>query len=51
MAEVPIDRTRLPIRRPPFQGAINRTLAGSQPDWGQIGTFSRPRVPPTCCWC
>jgi hypothetical protein len=32
MAGEPIDRTRLPIRRPPFQGVINRTLAGSRPD-------------------
>ena len=46
MAEVPIDRTRLPIRRPPFQGAINRTLAGSQPDWGQIGHIQPPQGAP-----
>jgi arylsulfatase A-like enzyme len=37
-----IDRTRLPIRRPPFQGVINRTLAGSKPDWGQIGHIEPP---------
>ena len=38
-----IDRTWLPIRRPPFQGVINRTLAGSQPDWGQIGHIQPPQ--------
>jgi arylsulfatase A-like enzyme len=37
-----IDRTRLPIRRPPFQGVINRTLVGSKPDWGQIGHIEPP---------
>ncbi len=36
------NRTRLPIRRPPFQGVINRTLAGSKPDWGQIGHIEPP---------
>jgi arylsulfatase A-like enzyme len=41
-----IDRTRLPIRRPPFQGVINRTLAGSQPDWGQIGHMQPPQGAP-----
>jgi hypothetical protein len=30
----PIDRTVLPIRRPPFAGVTDKTLAGSQPDWG-----------------
>jgi hypothetical protein len=46
-----IDRTRLPIRRPPFQGIVNRTLAGSQPTGARSATFSRPRVPRMCCWC
>jgi hypothetical protein len=41
-----IDRTRLPIRRPPFQGIVNRTLAGSQPDWGQIGHIQPPQGAP-----
>ncbi|MGO8957311.1 MAG: sulfatase-like hydrolase/transferase, partial [Streptosporangiaceae bacterium] len=31
------DRTRLPIRRPPFQGVASRTLEGSKPDWNLIG--------------
>jgi hypothetical protein len=34
MAWESIDRTRLPIRRPPFQGVVNRTPASSEPDWG-----------------
>ena len=41
MPEEPMDRTRLPIRRPSFQGVVNRTLAGSMPDWGQIGHIER----------
>jgi hypothetical protein len=32
-----VDRTVLPIRRPPFAGVANRALGGSQPDWGLIG--------------
>ena len=27
-----IDRTVLPIRRPPFRGVANQTLGGSQPE-------------------
>jgi len=27
-----IDRSKLPIRRPPFQVKVNRTLDGSEPD-------------------
>jgi arylsulfatase len=46
VAGEPIDRTRLPIRRPPFQGTVNRTLAGSEPDWGQIGHISPPEGAP-----
>lgn len=38
-----IDRTRLPIRRPPFAGTMGKTLDGSEPDWNLIG---HP-VPPT----
>lgn len=41
-----IDRTRLPIRRPPFQGVVNRTLAGSEPDWGQLGHIRPPEGAP-----
>ncbi len=32
-----IDRSHLPIRRPTFSGAIQKTLDGSQPDWNLIG--------------
>jgi arylsulfatase A-like enzyme len=38
----PIDRTVLPIRRQPFRGVANQTLAGSQPDWGLIGHVNPP---------
>jgi hypothetical protein len=37
MTDQAIDRTKLPIRRPPFSGVANQTLDGSQPDWGLIG--------------
>jgi arylsulfatase len=40
MAE--IDRSTLPIRRPPFHGVANRTLEGSQPDWDLIGHPTPP---------
>ena len=36
------DRSKLPIRMPPFSGVANRTLDGSQPDWGQIGHVEPP---------
>jgi arylsulfatase A-like enzyme len=38
----PIDRTVLPIRRPPFAGVTNRTLDGSEPDWNQAGHVRPP---------
>jgi hypothetical protein len=38
----PIDRTTLPIRRPPFQGVTNDTLDGSQPDWAHVAPISAP---------
>jgi arylsulfatase len=41
-----IDRTSLPIRRPPFQGVENQTLGGSQPDWGLIGHVQPPEGAP-----
>jgi len=37
-----VDRTKLPIRRPPFQGVVNRTLDGSQPDWNFVAPISPP---------
>ncbi len=42
----PIDRTVLPIRRPPFIGVTDKTLAGSQPDWGLIGHPKPPEGAP-----
>ena len=36
MSDQTIDRTELPIRRPPFQGVVKRTLDGSQPDWDYV---------------
>jgi hypothetical protein len=41
-----IDRTELPIRRPPFRGVVKRTLDGSQPDWDYVAPLS----PPECPW-
>jgi arylsulfatase len=35
MSEQAIDRTVLPIRRPPFGGVAGRTLHDSTPDWNQ----------------
>ncbi len=37
-----VDRSHLPIRRPTFAGVVNRTLAGSQPDWNLIGHPTPP---------
>ena len=37
-----VDRSHLPIRRPRFGGVVNRTLAGSQPDWDLIGHPTPP---------
>ena len=45
-----LDRTELPIRRPPFSGVANQTLGGSQPDWGLIGHVEAARrARRTCC--
>ncbi len=41
-----IDRTKLPIRRPQFQGVVNRTLDGSQPDWNYVAPISPPEGAP-----
>jgi arylsulfatase len=41
-----IDRSKLPIRRPPFQGVVNRTLDGSQPDWNYVAPVSPPEGAP-----
>lgn len=42
MSDQAIDRSELPIRRPPFQGVAKRTLDGSQPDWGFVAPISAP---------
>ena len=36
------DRSKLPIRKAPFKGVANRTLDGSQPDWGELGHVEAP---------
>ena len=41
-----IDRSHLPIRRSPFAGVVNRTLAGSEPDWNLIGHPTPPEGAP-----
>jgi arylsulfatase A-like enzyme len=41
-----IDRTVLPIRRPPFSGVANKTLGGSEPDWNLIGHVKPPEKAP-----
>jgi Sulfatase len=41
-----IDRTELPIRRPPFRGVVQRTLDGSQPDWDYVAPLSPPQGAP-----
>jgi arylsulfatase A-like enzyme len=42
MSDEKIDRTTLPIRRPPFSGVANQTLGGSEPGWEQIGHVKPP---------
>jgi arylsulfatase A-like enzyme len=41
-----IDRTVLPIRRPPFKGVVKRTLDGSQPDWDSVAPIAAPEGAP-----
>jgi hypothetical protein len=41
-----IDRSVLPIRRPPFAGSVTRTLAGSGPDWNILGSPKAPEAAP-----
>src|SRR5689334_10765321 len=38
----PPDRTRLPIRRAPFRGRVDRALGGSKPDWAAIAPIRAP---------
>ena len=40
------DRSVLPIRRPPFAGVADKTLGGSEPDWGLIGHVRPPAGAP-----
>jgi hypothetical protein len=44
-----IDRTELPIRRPPFQGVVKRTLEDLVPDWNYVAPLSPRRVRRTSC--
>ena len=46
-----VDRSVLPIRRPPFSGVAGKTLGGSQPDWGLIGHVKPPAGRRTCWSC
>jgi hypothetical protein len=41
-----INRTELPIRRPPFRGVVKRTLDGSQPDWNYVAPLTPPEGAP-----
>ena len=41
-----VDRSVLPIRRPPFAGVADKTLGGSRPDWGLIGHVKPPAGAP-----
>ena len=52
MSDQAVDRTVLPIRRPPFAGATKRTLEGSVPDWNQASArHAARRARRTCCSC
>ena len=46
MSESTIDRTVLPIRRPPFGGETKKTLEGSEPDWNQAAHVQPPEGAP-----
>ena len=46
MPDEGIDRSSLPIRRPPFAGATKRTLADSKPDWSQASHVEPPEGAP-----
>ena len=41
-----VDRSALPIRRPPFAGVAGKTLGDSQPDWELIGHVKPPAGAP-----
>jgi len=40
------DRSALPLRRPAFDGVVNRTLAGSRPDWDILSSPKAPEGAP-----
>ena len=46
MSDQTIDRTVLPIRRPPFAGVTKKTLEGSEPDWNQAAHVTPPEGAP-----
>ena len=46
MSDREIDRSSLPLRRPPFAGATRRTLDGSEPDWSQASHVQPPEGAP-----
>jgi arylsulfatase A-like enzyme len=46
VSQQPIDRSKLPIRRPAFQGVTNDTLDGSQPDWEHVAPIPAPEGAP-----
>ncbi len=46
MPDREIDRTTLPIRRPPFGGTTAKTLEGSEPDWNQAAHVAPPEGAP-----
>src|SRR3954469_2411289 len=41
-----VDRSALPLRRPAFGGVVNRTLAGSRPDWNILASPKAPEGAP-----
>src|SRR3954468_14172298 len=41
-----VDRSALPLRRPAFDGVVNRTLAGSRPDWDILSSPKAPEGAP-----
>ena len=46
MSDEAIDRSKLPIRRPQFQGKVERTLDGSEPDWNYVAPIPAPEGAP-----
>ena len=42
MSDKMLDRSRVPIRRPMFDGVVKRTLDGSEPDWNFVAPIPAP---------